>query len=118
MHWFLRCYEDRPEETCSSGFFKTKEVREVKRYVGNLSYATDSGDLRGAVEKFGTVDSAEVVTDRNTNRSRGFGFVEMSNESEAKAAISGLNGREMDGRTLKVSEAKPRTTEARSGYRF
>lgn len=90
----------------------------MKIYVGNLSYSTSSGDLQGAFEKFGTVDSAEVVMDRNTNRSRGFGFVEMSNESEAKAAISGLNGKDMDGRALKVSEAKPRRTETRSSYRF
>jgi len=90
----------------------------VKIYVGNLSYATSSSDLQGAFGKFGAVDSAEVVMDRNTNRSRGFGFVEMSDEGEAKAAIAGLNGKEMDGRTLKVSEAKPRRAETRSSYRF
>lgn len=118
MHWFLRCYVNRPEETCSSGFFKSEGGEKVKIYVGNLSYSTDSGELQRAFEKFGAVESAEVVVDRNTNRSRGFGFVEMSDEGEARAAISGLNGKEIDGRNLKVSEAKPRRTETRSAYRF
>ncbi len=90
----------------------------MKIYVGNLSYSTGSDELRGAFEGFGTVESAEVVVDRNTNRSRGFGFVEMSDESEAKAAILGLNGKEMDGRALKVSEAKPKRAESRGFYRF
>lgn len=90
----------------------------MKIYVGNLSYSTDSEELQRAFEKFGTVDSAEVVMDRNTNRSRGFGFVEMPDDGEARAAISGLNGREMDGRTLKVNQAKPRNVETRSAYRF
>ncbi|WP_287153045.1 RNA-binding protein [Candidatus Solincola tengchongensis] len=90
----------------------------MKIYVGNLSYSTDSEELQRAFERFGKVDSAEVVMDRHTNRSRGFGFVEMPDDSEARAAISGLNGKDMDGRTLKVNQAKPRSVESRSAYRF
>jgi len=90
----------------------------LKIYVGNLSYSTSSEDLRALFEEFGTVDSAEVVMDRNTNRSRGFGFTEMSNGDEAKAAIAALNGKDVDGRALNVSEAKPKRTESRSSYRY
>jgi len=90
----------------------------LKIYVGNLSYSTSSEDLRAMFEEFGSVDSAEVVMDRNTNRSRGFGFTEMSNNDEAKAAISALNGKEVDGRALNVSEARPKRTESRSSYRY
>jgi cold-inducible RNA-binding protein len=91
----------------------------VKIYVGNLSYSVSSEDLRAAFEEFGAVDSAEVVMDRNTNRSRGFGFAEMSNDEEAKAAIAALNGKDMDGRPLNVSVARPKRTESRgSSYRY
>jgi RNA recognition motif-containing protein len=90
----------------------------LKIYVGNLSYSTSSEGLREAFEEFGTVDSAEVVMDRNTNRSRGFGFVEMSNGEEAQAAITALNGKDVDGRPLNVSEARPKRTESRSSYRY
>lgn len=90
----------------------------MRIYVGNMSYSTSSEDLREAFERFGTVESAEVVMERGTNRSRGFGFVEMPVESEARTAISELNGREMDGRALKVNEAKPRLAGTRSNYRF
>ena len=85
----------------------------TKLYVGNLSYQTDETALREQFAQFGTVVSASVVTDRDTGRSRGFGFVEMTTEEEARAAESGMNGREIDGRTLKVNESKPR--ENRSG---
>jgi len=90
----------------------------VKIYVGNLSYSTTSESLRALFEEFGSVDSAEVVMDRNTNRSRGFGFTEMSNDEEAKAAISALNGKDVDGRALNVSEARPKRTESRGSYRY
>ena len=90
----------------------------MKIYVGNLSYSVGSEDLRAAFEEFGSVDSAEVVMDRNTNRSRGFGFAEMSNDEEAKAAIAALNGKDMDGRPLNVSVARPKRTESRSPYRY
>ncbi len=85
----------------------------TKLYVGNLSYQTQESDLREQFGQFGTVVSANVISDRDTGRSRGFGFVEMSTEEEARAAEAGMNGTEVDGRTLKVNESKPR--ENRSG---
>ena len=90
----------------------------MKIYTGNLSYSVTSEDLRTTFEEFGTVDSAEVVMDRDTNRSKGFGFTEMSNGEEAKAAITALNGKDMDGRSLNVSEARPKRTESRSSSRY
>lgn len=80
-------------------------------YVGNLSYQTTSDDLREAFEEFGEVTSAQVIMDRETGRSRGFGFVEMS--SGAESAVSALNGTELHGRTITVNEARPR--EERGG---
>jgi RNA recognition motif-containing protein len=77
-------------------------------YVGNLSYNTSQERLQELFEEFGEVISANVITDRETGRSRGFGFVEMENEDEANAAIDALNGQEVDGRTLTVNEARPR----------
>lgn len=77
-------------------------------YVGNLSYSTDDEGLRAAFEAYGAVDSAKVISDRDSGRSRGFGFVEMPNDDEARAAIEGVNGKELDGRTLRVNEAQPR----------
>lgn len=79
-----------------------------KIYVGNLSYGITDESLAEAFGAFGTVDSAKVITDRDTNRSKGFGFVEMSTEAECASAIEGLNGKELDGRALNVNEAKPR----------
>lgn len=87
----------------------------MKIYVGNLSYSTDNDGLHAAFEAFGAVNSAEVVIDRNTNRSRGFGFVEMANDDEAKAAIDGLNSKDLDGRPIKVNEARPRRDDSGSG---
>lgn len=84
-----------------------------KLYVGNLSYDVSSSDLEAMLAPHGTVQSAEVIMDRATGRSKGFGFVEMDNASEAEAAITALNGQESGGRTLTVNEAKPR--EPRSG---
>ena len=78
-----------------------------KMYVGNLSYSVDSGTLTAWFSAHGTVESANIISDRETNQSRGYGFVEMSSEEEAKAAIEALNGTEKDGRALKVSEANP-----------
>ena len=77
-----------------------------KLYVGNLAFATTSDDLRDAFSEFGTVSSATVITDRETGRSRGFGFVEM--EDGAEQAIEAMNGKELGGRTLNVNEARPR----------
>ena len=83
-----------------------------KLYVGNLSYNVSSSDLEQLFSQFGSVQSAQVITDRETGRGKGFGFVEMGNEAEASAAIDGLNEHEHDGRRLTVNEAKPR--EART----
>ena len=85
----------------------------MKLYVGNVSFNTSNQDLNEMFGAFGTVESANIVEDRETGRSRGFGFVEMSSKSEGEEAISGLNGKEVDGRSLTVNEAKPR--ENRSG---
>jgi len=79
-----------------------------KIYVGNLSYDTTSSALEQMFAPHGTVQSAEVIQDRDTNRSKGFGFVQMSNSTEAQAAITALNGQQQDGRALTVNEAKPR----------
>lgn len=85
----------------------------TKLYVGNLSFNTSTQDLEALFANSGTVQSASIVEDRETGRSRGFGFVEMSSKEEAQSAISSLDGKEVDGRSLKVNEAKPR--EDRSG---
>lgn len=79
-----------------------------KLYVGNLSYNTTSSDLEQLFAQHGTVQSAEVISDRDTGRSKGFGFVEMGSDAEAQAAIAAVNGQQQDGRTLTVNEAKPR----------
>jgi len=78
-------------------------------YVGNLSYSTTDDTLRALFEQHGEVSSAKVVENRETGRSRGFGFVEMPNDEEARAAIEAVNDTEFEGRTLKINEARPRT---------
>jgi RNA recognition motif-containing protein len=85
----------------------------MKLYCGNLGYNVSSSDLDKLFSEYGTVKSAQVINDRDTGRSKGFGFVEMQNDNEAIAAANALNGKEHDGRTLTVNEAKPR--ESRSG---
>jgi len=80
----------------------------MKIYVGNLSYSTTGEQLREKFAEYGEVEEATVVTDRDTGRARGFGFVTMPNSEQAKAAIQALNSMELDGRTLKVNEAQPR----------
>ncbi len=77
-------------------------------YVGNLKFETTDDGLRAAFETYGVVDSAMVIIDRDSGRSRGFGFVEMPNDTEAQAAIDGLNETDLDGRTIKVNKARPR----------
>ena len=84
-----------------------------KLYVGNLSYDVDSSALEQMFTSHGTVQSAQIITDRDTGRSKGFGFVEMGSDAEAQAAIAALNGQENGGRALTVNEAKPK--ESRSG---
>src|SRR5258708_3431059 len=88
----------------------------TKLYVGNLSFQTSSEDLRTHFAQAGTVESASVVEDRMTGRSRGFGFVEMATPEEAAAAIEQLNGKEFAGRNLTVNEARPRTDRPGGGY--
>jgi cold-inducible RNA-binding protein len=77
-------------------------------YVGNLSFQATEDDLRAAFQAYGTVDKAAIITDKMTGQPRGFGFVEMPNKDEAVKAISGLNGKDLKGRSLKVNEAQPR----------
>ncbi len=86
-----------------------------KLYVGNLTYGVDSSALQQMFEPFGTVESAQVIMDRDTGRSKGFGFVEMGSDQEAQAAIAGLSGKEVDGRQLTVNEAKPREDRGGGG---
>jgi len=83
-------------------------------YVGNLSYDVDSSELQALFAQHGTVNSAEVITDRDTGRSKGFGFVEMADDQQAEAAIAALHGTQHGGRSLTVNEARPR--EQRSGF--
>jgi len=84
-------------------------------YVGNLSYTTDDRELEDLFAPFGDITSARVITDRETGRSKGFGFVEMPDRAQAEAAIEGLNGNEIDGRELRINEARPREERPRGG---
>lgn len=91
----------------------------MKLYVGNLSFNTSTQDLEDMFAAIGTVDSANIIEDRETGRSRGFAFVEMSSKEDGQNAISQLDGKEIDGRSLKVNEAKPRENNGgggRGGY--
>jgi RNA recognition motif-containing protein len=89
----------------------------TKLYVGNLSFKTTGDDLRAHFSQAGTVESASVIEDRETGRSRGFGFVEMASAEDAAAAIEKFNGKELDGRALTVNEAKPKTDRGGGGGR-
>jgi cold-inducible RNA-binding protein len=86
-------------------------------FVGNLSFGATEEAVRSMFETYGAVDRVSVVTDRDTGRARGFGFVEMSVNAEAEAAIAALNGRELDGRALNVNEAKPKEDRGGGGFR-
>src|SRR5438552_13081710 len=86
-----------------------------KLYVGNLGYGVTDGDLTKMFEPHGTVESAQVIMDRDTGRSKGFGFVEMKTDQEAQAAIAALNGQDSGGRALTVNEARPKTEGGRGG---
>lgn len=88
-----------------------------KIFVGNFSFSTTEADLRQWFAAYGSVDSATVVTDRDTGRSRGFGFIEMPNNSEADAAIAALNGSDSGGRPLTVNEARPKVERGGGGFR-
>tara|TARA_B100000959_G_scaffold218538_1_gene230670 strand:- start:354 stop:620 length:267 start_codon:yes stop_codon:yes gene_type:complete len=85
----------------------------LRIYVGNLSWNTDENELRETFAPHGEVVSAQIITDRESGRSRGFAFVEMANDTEGKAAIDAVNGSEIGGRELKVNEAKPRSEKPR-----
>lgn len=89
----------------------------MKLYVGNLSYNTTEDELRDIFAAYGQPDSVKVITDRDTGRSKGFGFVEFANDQEARAAISGLNGKDVGGRALTVNEARPREEGGSRGGR-
>ncbi|MBS1550051.1 MAG: RNA-binding protein [Bacteroidetes bacterium] len=91
-------------------------------FISNLNYTTVESELQALFENYGTVDSAKIITDKETGRSRGFGFIEMPNDDEARAAIEGLNQTDYKQRTMNISEAKPREEKPRSfgnrgGYR-
>jgi RNA recognition motif-containing protein len=86
-----------------------------KLYCGNLSFDVTDDSLKQMLSEFGTVDSAQVIQDRDSGRSKGFGFVEMSTDEEAQAAIAALNGKEVNGRALTVNEARPREERPRGG---
>jgi RNA recognition motif-containing protein len=87
----------------------------MKIYVGNMSYETTEEDLKLACEEFGTVESAAIIKDKFSGEPKGFAFVEMSSKAEGQAAIDGLNGKELNGRELKVNEARPRTEKFGGG---
>ena len=84
-------------------------------YVGNLAYSLGEQDLRDAFAQFGEVVSVKIITDRDTGQSKGFGFVEMGDEESGSAAIDGLNDQELNGRNLKVNQARPRNNDRRGG---
>jgi RNA recognition motif-containing protein len=89
----------------------------MKLYVGNLSFSTTETAIRDAFSAFGTVDSVSLINDRDSGRPKGFGFIEMNNEQEARAAIAGLDGKSLDDRDLRVNEARPKEDRpARGGF--
>jgi RNA recognition motif-containing protein len=95
-------------------FFPKRTVY-VNIFVGNISFNSTDQDVRQLFETYGTVDTVNIITDRDTGRTRGFGFVEMPNSREAQAAIQGLQGKELGGRALNVNEAKPREPRREPG---
>jgi len=95
--------------------FLWSQVMGKKLYVGNLGYGVTDADLTKMFEAHGTVESAQIIMDRDTGRSKGFGFVEMKTDQEAQAAIAALNGQDAGGRTLTVNEARPKTEGGRGG---
>jgi uncharacterized membrane protein YgcG len=115
------CYRSPKPIRFAASFYSQKGERYIcmsmKLYVGNLAFQTTSQELQELFAAAGTVESASVVEDRDTGRSRGFGFVEMATKEEAEAAISQLNGKEVGGRALKVNEAKPRENRGGGGGR-
>ncbi|WP_278286756.1 RNA recognition motif domain-containing protein [Tepidiforma thermophila] len=104
-----------PGRLATTTHTQRKDLHLMKLYIGNLSYETTDADLQAAFAAHGEVRSAQVVTDRDTGRSRGFGFVEMDDRAQAEAAINALNGSQLRGRTLIVNEARPREDRPRGG---
>jgi len=102
------CGDSPPNPVASYLFLSTEAQLGKKLYVGNLAYGVSSSDLQTLFEAHGTVQSAQVIMDRDTGRSKGFGFIEMGSDQEANAAIAALADKEMDGRRLTVNEARPR----------
>jgi RNA recognition motif-containing protein len=116
----VNLFQSGPERTVrASGplfsHFEETKLMAKKLYVGNLSYSVDSSELEQLFGAHGQVLSAQVINDRDTGRSKGFGFVQMGSDEEAQAAITALNGQQHDGRNLTVNEAKPREERPRSG---
>ena len=114
-----------PNENASAGFRgfysqrgKGKRKMTTKLYVGNLAFETSSNDLETLFAKAGTVQNVSLIEDRETGRSRGFGFVEMQTKEEGAAAVAQFNGKEVGGRALKVNEAKPRENRGGGGGGF
>jgi RNA recognition motif-containing protein len=105
LHLFAPAYSS---DDVAIGCTISHKERSVNIYVGNLAFTTTDDDLRQLFEPYGVVDEIRVITDRDTGRSKGFGFVEMPDSTTAKTAIAGLQGKELAGRTLTVNEAKPR----------
>src|ERR1051325_3007100 len=103
---------------CWSHKGKGKLKMSMKLYVGNLSFDTTSNDLQTLFAEAGTVENVSLIEDRETGRSRGFGFVEMQSKEEGAAAIAQFNGKEVGGRSLKVNEAKPRENRNGGGSRY
>jgi RNA recognition motif-containing protein len=89
----------------------------INIYVGNLSFETNEGELKGLFETYGEVDSAKIISDQFTGRSRGFGFIEMRNREEGLKAIQELDSKDLNGRSLKVNEARPRGSSGGGGRR-
>lgn len=123
LPWFDEHASSVPVATCTqwslslnAPYYYQGEEPQVKLYVGNLAYSISDDDLREAFASYGQVDSARVVTDRDTNRSRGFGFVEMA-EDAGRNAIQGLDGRDLQGRALTVNEARPQEDRPRRQFR-
>ena len=106
-----------PHKGRTLGFFSEEAQMGKKLYVGNLTYSVSDSDLEQMFAAHGTVQSAQVIMDRDTGRSKGFGFVEMGSDQEAQAAIAALNGKDVDGRNLTVNEARPREDRGSGGYK-
>ena len=106
-----------PEEDSLFHWFYTAAGKQIvmKIYVGNLSYRTSAEELRQEFERYGTVDNVDIIIDRETNRSKGFGFVEMPNNDQANEAIAALDGQNLGDRTLKVNEARPKAPRTGGG---